>query len=73
MDRDPNNAELDPLALTNSIISGCANRGEIETIKEILTCYEQAFEQKINYDKSKISFSANVSNDACKLQNIILE
>ena len=49
----------------DSIIFGRATSRELVTINDILNSYEKASGQKVNYAKSEISFSPNVSTGAC--------
>uniref|UniRef100_A0A803QQC3 Reverse transcriptase n=1 Tax=Cannabis sativa TaxID=3483 RepID=A0A803QQC3_CANSA len=44
----------------DSLMFGRANGGDTETIKRILLTYETASGQKINFEKSAITFSLNV-------------
>ena len=49
----------------DNIIFGRASRKEMETINHILHCYEKASGQKVNFEKSEMTFSPNVSLDVC--------
>lgn len=47
----------------DSLIFGRASEDEIDTVKRILQIYEVASGQKVNLDKSDISFSGSLPND----------
>ena len=56
----------------DSMIFGRASRGEINTVGDILALYEKTSGQKINFEKSEVAFSSNVSQDAnVALKNIL--
>lgn len=47
----------------DSLIFGRANNGEVEVIQNIIYKYSEASRQRVNFDKSEITFSRNLPHE----------